>query len=267
MGKLGIIAGQGHLPGIVARDSGRDCIFVVLEGVEVDIPVGLPVIDATFERLGEMFSVMKSAGVEQVVFCGGMSRPDLDPARLDAFTVEAMPELMAAFAQGDDFLLRVIIELFEKQGFSIIGAHELVADLTLAPGCYSDKSPSESALNDARRGMEILKVISPLDLGQGCVVASGLCLGIETLQGTDALLDFVSKTAPHLRRSAGVFVKAAKTDQDLRIDMPTIGPETVVSVQRAGLAGIVISANKVMLIEREATVNSINAAGLFLVAQ
>jgi UDP-2,3-diacylglucosamine hydrolase len=266
MASLAIIAGQGHLPGLVARDSGRDCIFVLLEGVEAEIPAGVPVIHATFERLGEMFSAMKSAGVDQVVFCGGMARPELDPAKLDAFTVEAMPKLMAGFARGDDFLLQVIIELFESQGFSIVGAHELVTDLTLAPGCYSHKSPSESELDDARRGKEILNVISPLDLGQGCAVASGLCLGIETLQGTDALLDFVAKTAPYLRRSAGVFVKTAKTGQDLRIDMPTIGPETVVAVQRAGLAGIAVSSHKVMVIQREATVDAINAAGLFLVA-
>jgi UDP-2,3-diacylglucosamine hydrolase len=266
MASLGIIAGQGQLPGLVAHGSSRDSIFVVLKGVEPDLPAGASVINAAFERLGEMFSAMKSAGIEQVVFCGGMARPDLDPARLDAFTSEAMPKLMAGFARGDDFLLRVIIELFESEGFSIIGAHELVADLTLSPGCFSITKPSDSELADARRGMEILNVISPLDLGQGCAVASGLCLGMETLQGTDALLDFVGKTAPHLRRSAGVFVKAPKNNQDLRIDMPTIGPETVAAVQRAGLAGIVVSANKVMVVEREATVDAINAAGLFLVA-
>ena len=116
--------------------------------------------------------------------------------------------------------------------------------------------------------MDILLALSPLDVGQGAVVAGGLCLGIETLQGTDALLRFVAETPEHLQRGAGgVLVKAPKRGQDLRVDMPAVGPDTVRNAARAGLDGIVVSAGKVVLIDRDATRAALEETGLFLFAR
>ena len=113
--------------------------------------------------------------------------------------------------------------------------------------------------------MDILLALSPLDVGQGTVVAGGLCLGIETLQGTDALLRFVGETPGHLRRgSGGVLVKAPKRGQDLRVDMPVVGPDTVRNAAAAGLEGIFASAGKVLIVEQDATRAALAETGLFL---
>ena len=165
-------------------------------------------------------------------------------------------------------MLRHVIEIFEEQGFSVVGAHELLPDLTAAQGLKVGIDPSDDDLLDVARACNILTVLSPLDIGQACVVAAGQCLGIETIEGTDALLDLVFRMPKNLRSGAkGVFVKASKRGQDLRVDMPTIGPRTIDAVVKAGLAGVVIEADRVMMLDRNETMQRVEDAGIFLSAR
>ena len=157
------------------------------------------------------------------------------------------------------------MELFEEQGFSVIGAQDVRPDLLVGEGLAVGPAPDPETEADIARAAQILKGISPLDIGQGCVVAGGQCLGIETVQGTDALLDFVARTDPKFRRRCkGVYVKAVKSGQDLRIDLPTIGPRTIAAVAAAGLAGLVVEAGHVLLLERDETLRLAAEHGLFL---
>ena len=261
---LAILAGHGALPQTLSA-ANPDALFVSFDGVDVKIPTArhLP---ASFNRFGALFDGLNAAGITTVTFAGAMSRPALDPAAFDAKTISLAPRLMAAMAGGDDGLLREIIAVFEAEGFSVTGAHQVLADLVATAGLLAGHEPDATALADAKRGIEILHALSPMDVGQGVVVAHGLCLGVETLQGTDAMLGFVAATPKHLRRTGGVFVKAAKSGQDLRVDMPAIGPDTVASVVAAGLGGMVIAAGSVMILERAKTIQAIKAAGLFLLA-
>jgi len=115
----------------------------------------------------------------------------------------------------------------------------------------------------------VLKSLGPEDIGQGIVVENGLVLGIETLQGTNELLSFVEQTASHLRIKGlgGIFVKRPKADQDLRFDMPVVGPKTVELACKAGLRGLVISPGSVMLLEREQCIEIAEANNFFILAK
>ena len=263
MGRLAIIAGSGALP-VGLAEAHPEAVLVSLAGMAHDLPQTR---EHQFEKLGGLFADLKAQGVQEVAFAGGMSRPDLDPASFDPFMVETAPRLMEAFQLGDDRLLRLIMTLFEEQEFTIRGAHELLPEAKAAEGLITGPTPNDQNLSDAARGGEILATLAPLDLGQGCVVASGLCLGIETLQGTDALLDFVARTPAHLHRTAGVFVKAPKAGQDLRVDMPAIGPETVRQVAEAGLAGIALAAGRVLILDRVRTLGLAASLGVFIYGQ
>lgn len=260
MGRLAIIAGSGALP-VELAEAHPEALLVTLAGMSHDLS---DTIEHRFEKLGGLFDDLRTQGVTDVAFAGGMSRPNLDPAEFDPFMVETAPRLMAAFQQGDDHLLRLIMTLFEEQGLTIRGAHELLPEAKAPKGLITGPTPSDQNLADAARGVQILATLAPLDLGQGCVVASGLCLGIETLQGTDALLDFVARTPAHLHRSAGVFIKAPKVGQDLRVDMPAIGPETVKHVAEAGLAGIALAAERVLILDRVRTLGLAASLGVFI---
>lgn len=261
MPELAIIAGAGALP-VELSEARPDAVIVTLRGMSHEITTNVR--ERQFEKLGALFDDLRSLGVKDVVFAGGMSRPNLDPTNFDPFMVENAPRLLEAFQKGDDALLRLIVAMFQDQGLRVCGAHEVVPEAKAGSGLLTGPVPSEQNLADAMRGGEILSSLAPLDLGQGVVVASGLCLGIETLQGTDALLDFVARTPAHLHREAGVFVKAPKAEQDLRVDMPAIGPDTVRNVAEAGLAGIALAAGRVLILDRVRTLGLAASLGVFI---
>ncbi len=265
MSDLAILSGAGALP-VMLAEACPGAARVVFRGVEHAMPS--PVAEHRFEKLGELFDDLKARGVSRIVLAGAMSRPALDPSALDPFMMQLAPRLMAAMQGGDDAILRLIIAVFEEQGFDVVGAHDVMPGLTVQEGPLGAHSPQKADLADASRAADILLALSPLDIGQGAVVAGGLCLGIETLQGTDALLKFVSQTPDHLRRGTkGVLVKAPKRGQDLRVDMPAVGPDTVHNAAAAGLRGIVVAQDKVLVLDRAATLQALDETGLFLVGR
>lgn len=264
-GRLAILACGGALPVALAAVH-PDAMQITLRGIPSDLAPTAR--EFQLEKIGSVFSAMKAEGVDRMVFAGHLARPPLNPADFDADMMRIAPGLMMALPQGDDALLRFVIRVFEDQGFQVIGAHELLPGLTAEQGLSVGSTPTKTDLSDGARGADILSAISPLDIGQGCVVAGGMCLGIETVQGTDALLGFVAQTPDTLRRGAkGVYVKAAKRGQDLRIDMPTIGPSTIAAVANAGLAGLVIEADKTVILNRAETTQAVEDAGIFLTSQ
>ncbi len=249
MSRLAILAGRGALPlQIAARNP--NALFVHFEDVEIDLP-DTETFQTSYERFGEMFAGLKRLGATEVVFAGGLARPALNPANFDARMMELAPRFMAAMRGGDDALLRAVILAFEEDGFVVRGAHEVLPDLTVGTGPVTRQYPGDALEKDALRAREILAALGSLDVAQACVVAGGVCLGIETAQGTEAMLRFVAGTRDGLRSATGgVLVKRPKPGQDLRIDMPTIGPDTVSQAMEAGLRGIAVQAGGVIVLDQ-----------------
>jgi DUF1009 family protein len=125
--------------------------------------------------------------------------------------------------------------------------------------------------DDARLALDAAAAIGALDIGQGAVAINGRVVALEAAEGTDAMLERVGQ----LRQSgrlrwqgrAGVFAKRAKPQQDIRVDMPVIGPATLEGVERAGLAGIVVEAGRVIIAERTATIALAERAGVFIAGE
>lgn len=263
MGRLAILAGDGELPVRLAA-AAPDALQISFKGVAHKL--GRAAQEHSYEKMGALFAALKEAGVSDVVMAGGMSRPPLEPADFDPVMTALAPRLLAAMQGGDDALLRLVIAVFEEQGFTVRGAHEVDPALTVAPGVLCGAPLTAVQHADADRAIDILGALGPLDVGQGAVVEAGLCLGIETLQGTDALLRFVQATPNHLRKGGGVFVKAPKRGQDLRVDMPTIGPETIRAAHSSGLSAVLVAAGAVIVLKREETTALAAECGLSLIA-
>jgi UDP-2,3-diacylglucosamine hydrolase len=276
MTKTAIIAGQGALPGLVAgalKTAGTPFVVAKLDGFPAD-SADQPPTDASIrfriERLAPFLDHLAAIGVEKVCFAGAVRRPRLDPSLFDAKTATLVPRLLAAMQAGDDAALRDVIGIFEDWGFEVVGVDALVPDLVPEAGILAG-TPSEEDRRDAARGAAILEGLGPLDLGQGVVVAQGLCLAVETLPGTDAMLGFVASQCVGLRPDPkggkGVFYKAPKPGQDRRIDLPALGPATLHAAHRAGLAGVAWEAGGVMLLDRDAMIALAHDLGLFLWAR
>lgn len=252
-----IVAGSGVLPGLLL--AAGPAHIVRLAGVD-SVALDAPDIAAEFERFGKLFDDLHAAGVSELAFAGALNRPEFDPSRMDPRTAALLPRLGAAMGQGDDALLREIAAMFEEEGFRVLGALDLRPDLAATPGALC-AAPSETQAADAARARAVLAALGPLDVGQAAVAARGQMIGIETLQGTDAMLRFVGASLPG---SGGVLVKRPKPGQDLRMDTPSIGPATVMKAAEAGLSGIEIAAGSVLILDREATLATCEAAGIAL---
>jgi DUF1009 family protein len=265
--KTAIIAGQGRLPTALASAMSAPPLVAALDGFS---PEDLTV-DLTFrvERLVPFLRALERDGIGQVIFAGAVTRPRLDPGLLDPATAELLPRLMQAMAAGDDATLRVVIELFEEFGFTVVGVEDVAPALLPGAGVLVGAvTPRDEA--DATRAEAIVAALGTVDVGQGAVVAQGLCLGVEALPGTDVLLAQVAAIGP-LRpdpsRGKGVFYKAAKPDQDRRIDLPTIGPDTLHGAAAAGLGGIAFQAGSVICLELEEMKRLAEKLDLFLWAR
>lgn len=266
MTRTAIIAGTGALPRLLAEVLDAPAVFA-LEGFSPDIPAE----SFRLERLVPLLEHLLAEDVSQVVFAGAVRRPRLDPEAFDPRTATLVPRIAGAMAQGDDAALRELIAIVEEWGLPVVGVEAIRPDLIPPPGFLAGSATAEDRA-DADRAAVILAATGGLDIGQGCVVSGGLCLAIETLPGTAAMLDFVARHRDGRigeggGRRGGVLVKAPKPGQDRRIDLPAIGPDTVTQARDAGLSGIAWPAGGVLVLESAATIAAAKAAGVFLWAR
>lgn len=265
--RTAIIAGQGRLPAALAAGMAEPPLVAAMDGFA---PEAITV-DLTFrvERLVPFLRALERDGVGQVIFAGAVTRPRLDPALLDEATASLLPRLMQAMAAGDDATLRVVIAFFEEFGFTVAGVEDVAPSLLPGAGVLAGTvTPVDEV--DAARAQAIVAALGAVDVGQGAVVAQGLCLGVEALPGTDALLAQVAGIGalrPDPSRGRGVFYKAVKPGQDRRIDLPTIGPETLRGVATAGLGGLAFQAGSVICLDLPEMQRLAGEAGLFLWAR
>ena len=150
----------------------------------------------------------------------------------------------------------------------MVGIRDVAPDLLMPEGCLTRAVPDESAAADIAIGREVLRALGPYDIGQATVVIDGHVVGVEDIEGTDGLLTRVARLRNEGRIRAkagrGVLVKVPKSRQDLRFDLPTIGPRTVEGAAAARLAGIAALAGNTIVAEPQAMIETADAAGVFV---
>ena len=268
-GTLGILAGGGELPLRVARaaqTAGRPVFAVVISGWGDPAQwAGLPHAVERLGAAGRILSRLRAANVRQLVLTGRARRPSVAALRPDPVGVRVVARIGAGFFLGDDGLLRAVARVLEEEGFEVVSPQSVLAGLLPSSGLLGRTAPPDEATRaDIRRGIAVCRALGGADVGQAVVVQQGLVLGVEAIEGTDALL----ARCGTLRREGrgGVLVKLAKPGQDRRLDLPAVGPDTVRNAAGAGLAGIAFEAGATVLLDRERTVAAADAAGLFLLA-
>lgn len=266
--KLGIIAGGGTLPALVAAACeavARPYVVIALKGVtEEDWLEGRPHHWIRLGAPGRGIRHLRAAGAEDLVMIGAVRRPSIVSLRPDAWLAGRLLRLgKAAFNVGDDAFMRLIDQELAAEGFRVIGADGVLADLLATAGPYGHVRPDAQAEADIARGLAVARGIGALDVGQAVVVQQGLVLGVEAVEGTDALL----ARCATLRREGvgGVLIKACKPRQDRRFDLPTVGPTTIENAARAGLRGVAVEAGRTLIVDRDRAVAAADAAGLFII--
>ena len=268
--RIGLIAGGGQLPDYVRSAAlEKDALGLVI-ALDPFVPE-LKFPDAkrlSLGQFGKMVRSLKKAKCTHVCFAGIVKRPDFARLKPDLKAVRHLPATIRAAGQGDDALIRHVLGLFEQEGFHIISPQEVCADLMLSEGVMGAVPLKDEHRDDALQACKIAAAIGALDVGQAAVVAGGVTLAVEAQEGTDAMLVRLLNLPRELRGTAearkGVIAKLIKPNQDIRVDLPTLGPATVKLASEAGLAGIVAEAGGAFVIEREETIRLADEAGLFI---
>lgn len=268
-----MICGGGSLPLAVAdfvSGRGRQVVLFPLRGAAEGTAVErYPHHWVHIGQIGKFMRLARAAGCRDVVFIGALVRPSLWQLHLDFKGFSILPRALAAFRGGDNHLLSGMGRLLEQDGFRLCGAHEVAPEILVPDGALSRAQPSEHDRADIALGLDYLRAAGPFDVGQAVVVAGKHVLAVEAAEGTDQMLARVAELRANgrVRASAGsgVLVKAPKPGQDLRYDMPSIGPLTVEGVARAGLAGIAVMAGATIVAEPDRLVTAADSANIFVV--
>jgi DUF1009 family protein len=263
--RIGILAGGGRLPLMIAESMTARGEAVHIVGIMGEADPGIARFPHTWVNWGEigrMVATLRGQG-GGLVIAGGVRRPDLWKVRPDAGFFRSLPQITALLAAGgDDAVLTRVVRFFELKGLRVLGAHEVAPDLLASAGNIGRVALSSQGHVDAGIGFTVRHILGPLDAGQAVAVADGKVLAIEGAEGTDAMLRRVAKLSQPdsvtVRR--GVLAKGPKPGQELRVDMPAIGPSTVAGVVAARLAGIVVEAGSVLILDREETVRAADAS-------
>jgi len=264
--RLGIVAGGGGLPRRLVdacQATGREVFVLALEGAAE--PATVEGVAHAWCRPGAAargLALLRENNVTELILAGGVRRPSLSMLRPD-WRAAKLYARIGYKALGDDGLLSAIVAEFEREGFRVIGADELLAAGLAPEGALGSLCPDEQAVADIEHGQRIARALGALDIGQAVVVQQGLVLGVEAIEGTDALL----RRCAELRRGGpgGVLVKIEKPGQEQRADRPTIGPRTVALAAQAGLRGIAVEAETTIVLDRDQVVDAADRAGLFVV--
>lgn len=290
---LALTAGTGDLPAALVARLSEKPLICALEGYFPAMPVDLPF---RIEHLGTLLDKLDRMGVTEVCFAGAVQRPVIDPDAIDDATAPLVPRIAQALGQGDDGALRTIISIFEERGFAVRAAHDIAPDLLPPSGVQTKSAPQDWHRADARVGEGCIARMGRADAGQACIVQVSRIVATEGPDGTEAMIaqfhapydkgmaddpfafvydlasDAIDSAAEWLSGEAakpitadhGILFKAPKPDQDRRADLPLIGPDTAMQAAEAGLAGIVIEAGGVMVLELDTVVQILDAQDMFL---
>ncbi len=270
-GTIAIFAGYGSLPVEIATELQRSGRRVYVLGIEGEAEPIIEQFDHDYIGMGQvsrLFKLLREKQVSEVTLVGGIAkRPALRELKLDIGAYLTLPRVLTWMLGGDNAVLVGIIDEFNDKGFIVRGAHELVPSLLVQPGANTRKRPSGADLERIQLGLKVARSLGQYDVGQAVVVVEKRVVALEGVEGTDAMLERVRdlrgiRRLP--RKQGGVLIKCLKPGQDLRADLPSIGPNTIGKIVEAGLSGIGVEANSTLIISREETLKRANGAGVFI---
>lgn len=268
----GIIAGGGPIPIALAQhlsEQGQAPFVFLVEGEADSALEAFPHAHISMADMAGLLRTARREGLTHLTLIGTASRrPDLRQIRPNLSTLALVPRIVGALARGDDVLLSAVVGLLEAQGFTVVGAHELMPGWLVQTGAIGAVKPGRSHTEAIRVGLDAARALGALDAGQGVVVIGKRIVALEGAEGTDAMLSRVADLKANGRLKdarGGVLVKLSKPGQELRVDMPTIGLRTLEGAHAAQLHGIVAETGRTLLMDRDVLVKKADEWGMFVV--
>lgn len=271
--QLAIIAGGGSLSDVIietARKKGWNVTVFAIGDLNIAKNQDISLVQMKRLDIGRIFQILKSQKIKNICMVGYIPRPNspkdyLNFRYLNVQTLSILFQSIGILRGGDASLFKKINSLLEKRGYKIIGASEIAPNLTLKGGLYSSKSVSKVEFENIKKAKQCAEMTGYLDIGQAVVVKNGRVLAIEAAEGTDVMLERAACLEAIRIKRGGVILKSAQINQDKRVDMPTIGPNTIKNVVKANLSGIAITADNVIVLDFQKVIEMIEDNNLYFI--
>ncbi|MDR3561817.1 MAG: UDP-2,3-diacylglucosamine diphosphatase LpxI [Negativicutes bacterium] len=267
MKKFGLLAGVGRLPVEIARAASGMGITVIAVGVVAGVDAELETVAAkTYQiaagELAKIIATLKEEGVAQVTMIGKVTKELMFSGQM---AIDGrMQRLLAGLPDhSDDSIMLAVVKELATEGIGVLDQTALIRALMPGPGLLSLRQPSQSEQEDMEFGFMMAKQIGALDIGQTVVVKNRAVMAVEAIEGTDACI----KRGGELGRGGVTVAKVAKPNQDLRFDVPSVGPDTLQAMIASGAVALVIEAGKTLLVDRGKTLALADAHQITIVAR
>lgn len=264
---IGIIAGSGILPVAMVQsciNSGRAAYVVGIEGkAHPDAVAQVPHLWCNMGAVGKAVKYFKQNNVQHLVLAGRVGRPDIKSLHLDYSGARLLFNIMRTRSKGDNAIFTAVLSFLEESGFIIGGIDREFPELMAEKGVMGSVQPDRQAHEDIALGIKVVHALGELDIGQAAVVQQRTVLGVEGLEGTDRLIERCGLLK--LEGPGGVLIKMKKPGQDTRIDLPTIGVQTVINAHQAGLRGIAVEAGNTIVLDKSGIIAQAEALGVFVI--
>jgi len=269
--RLAILAGGGGVPREIADSAAARGIPVSIVAIagEADADFsGYPLTRVNWGQIGAMLRALKAARATDLVIVGRVHRPELRDLKPDLGLFRYLPKIVRIVAAGgDDSVLRRVVRFFEQQGLNVIAPGDAAPELVIGEGPLGSARSGAGDRADIALGFDLVRALGPYDIGQSVIVGGGRIGAVEGAEGTDRMIARAARrraASDSMPSGGGVLVKRSKPGQDMRVDMPAIGPATVDGASSAGLAGIAVEAGRVLVADRRLTVSRADGAGIFV---
>jgi DUF1009 family protein len=209
-------------------------------------------------RFGKIISLIKEKKSKKVLFAGKIAKPKFSTLRLDLKGVYYMPSILRAAKLGDAAIIKAIIKILDNENIKVISSILFNPELTLKSGNYTKLKPNVSDINSIKKGIAYFNKLNSLDHIQAVIVKDNTILVTEDQQGTSKMLSSLKE------KSGGILIKLPKKKQDLRMDLPTIGLQTLKDCKKYGLKGIVLKSKKNILLDKAKCISFANKNMIFI---
>ena len=266
---LGLIVGESSLPNYVINKLLKKNIeFLILDLTKSNIYKRYKnSYSLKITELGKAISVLKKNNCKNVIFIGKVERPDISLLKFDTKALFYLPRLFSAFKKGDGNILKEIIKIFKENKLNVVNSMKFTPELI-----FKDKSINKLKINNTdkssiSKGVKIIKSLSKFDIGQSVVINNGYVLAIEGPEGTDETI----KRSLHLSKkyklkNKSILIKFPKANQDLRIDLPTIGFDTIKNCIKANIKGIAVKRSQNIILDKDKIINLVKKNNFFIIS-
>ena len=266
---LGLIVGESSLPRFVINKLIKKNVeFLILDLTKSNIYKKFKnSYSLKITELGKAMSILKKNNCKNIIFIGKVKRPEISLLKFDRKTLFYLPRLFSAFKNGDGNILNEVIKIFKENKIKVLNSMKFTPELIFRDGSINKVKINNTDKNSVTKGVSIIKSLSKFDIGQSVVINNGYVLAIEGPEGTDETI----RRSSHLSKkynlkNKSILIKFPKAKQDLRVDLPTIGLDTVKNCIKANIKGIAIKRSQNIILDKNKIINLTKKNNFFIIS-